>query len=88
MMNTKQEVMAILEEFVNEYSWRFSVWGISVGPGPTEYDAYGKCKRENKADCVDYALHVFTSVSTEMADTVEIPMFYKGVRTMIFFQQE
>jgi len=45
-MNTKQEVMAVLEDFVNEYSGRFSVWGISVGPGATEYDV--STKRQGK----------------------------------------
>lgn len=87
-MNTKQEVMAVLEDFVKDYQGLWEIWGISVGPGATEYDAYGKCRRENKADCVDYALHIFTSISTEMVDTVDIPMFYKGVRTMLFFARE
>jgi len=43
---------------------------------------------ENKADCVDYALHVFTSISTEDADMVDIPLYYKNVRTMLFFARE
>jgi len=87
-MNTKQEVMAVLDDFAKEYSGLWNVWGISVGPGPTEYDSYGKCRRENKSECMDYALHVFTSISTELADTVELPIYYKGVRTMLFFERE
>lgn len=87
-MNTKQEVMAVLEDFAKDYQGNHEIYAISVGPGATEYDSYGKCRRDNKADCVDYALHVFTSISTELADTVEIPIFYKNVRTMLFFQRE
>ena len=88
MMNTKQEVIAVLDDFVKEYQGKFEIWGVSVSPGPSEYDSYGKCRRENKSDCMDYALHVFTSISTELADTVELPMYYRGVRTMLFFARE
>ena len=87
-MNTKQEVMAILDEFVTEYQGKHSIYAISVGPGATEYDAYGKCRRDNKSDCIDYALHIFTNISTETVDTIDIPIMYRGVRTMIFFQRE
>ena len=87
-MNTKHEVMMILDEFIDCYQGKHSIYAVSIGPGPSEYTAYGKCKRDNKAECTDYALHVFTKLSTEMADTVDIPMFYKGVRTMLFFEQQ
>ena len=80
-MNTKEQVQAVLQPFVDEYQGKHGIWGLSVAAGPAEYNEYGKPRHSEKRDYVDWALHVFTKDH----DAVDVlPEYYNGVRLMIF----
>lgn len=82
-MNTKEQVQAILQPFIDEYQGKHGIWGLAVGAGPAEYNEWGKPRHSEKRDYVDWALHVFTN-----KEDISIPEYYNGVRIMIFCANE
>ena len=52
-MNTKEQVQAVLQPFIEEYEGNHGVWGLAVGAGPREYNEYGKPRHAEKRDYVD-----------------------------------
>ena len=78
---TREQVRAILEDFIKEYDGRHTIWGIAVGAGPGEYDEYGKPRHRNKNDYTDWCLHVFIEDDSERDN---IPSTFRGVPLLVF----
>ncbi len=85
MTATKEQVKAIIEDFIREYDGKHIIWGITVGAGSREYDEYGKPRHRNKNDYIDWALHVF--IDNE-EDRDRIPSFYKGIPLLVFVTEK
>ena len=81
MATTREQVRAILEDFVKEYDGKYTIWGIAVGAGPGEYDEYGKPRHRNKNDYTDWSLHVFIDRESERDN---VPSAFRGVPLMVF----
>ena len=59
----------------------FSIWGLAVGPAPTQYNTYGK-----PFDVIeDYAIHAYTS---DPEDINRIPTTIQNVSVMVFVDIE
>jgi hypothetical protein len=84
-MNTKEQVKAVLQSFIDEYQGKHGIWGLSIAAGPTEYDEYGKLRHSNKNEYRDWALHVYTK---EESSREMLPEYYNGVRLMIFVENQ
>jgi len=80
-MNTKEQVQAILQPFIDEYQGKHGIWGLAVGAGPAEYNEYGKPRHSSQSDYRDWALHIYTR-NEDARET--LPEYYNGVRLMIF----
>jgi len=76
-MATKEHVRMSLKSFIADMEkLNTGIWGVAVGPAPSQYNMIGK----PVDDVRDFCIHAYTN-----SDGINIPETYDGIAVMIFF---